>query len=369
MYRVLVFGLNENPGGVESFLFNYFQHVNKEKIQFDFLCNTLDKVAFEDECCLMGARFFHISSRSKDFFAYKQALEDVFKKSAQEFDAIWVNVCSAANIDYLKIAKKFGIKRRIIHSHNSKNMDSWLRGLLHKWNRKKLEVYATDYWACSKEAASWFYDQKLTEKCIIIKNAIDTKHFRFDEDKRIALRKRLGFEKRFIIGNIGRLHFQKNQSFMLDIMKNVVRSLPDAVMILVGQGEDEKELKEKAEKLGLKNHVVFAGVQNDICRWLSAFDLFLFPSVFEGLGIAALEAQANGVPVLASAGVIPEEVKINDNFVFYDLLSGADKWAGKILEMKATSKRVKFEDVAEKFAACDYDIVSEALKLEDKFLS
>lgn len=155
MFRILVFGMTENPGGVESFLMNYFRHIDKSKIQFDFLCNSHEFIAYEEEIRSSGSRIFHITARSKHWKKYSKELKKVFAGHASEWDAIWVNVCSLANIDYLKMAKKYGITKRIIHSHNSQNMDSWLRGILHKWNRLCLAGYATDFWACSENAARW----------------------------------------------------------------------------------------------------------------------------------------------------------------------------------------------------------------------
>lgn len=137
MKRILVFGMTENPGGVESFLMNYYRHIDRSRIQFDFLANSHESVAYEQEIISMGARVFHITARSENLKVYKKELKRLFVEHSAEWQAIWVNVCSLANIDYLKIAKQFGIKKRIIHSHNSQNMDSKLRGILHNINKEK----------------------------------------------------------------------------------------------------------------------------------------------------------------------------------------------------------------------------------------
>ena len=131
MIRILVFGMTENPGGVESFLMNYYRHIDKNKIQFDFLCNSYNKVAYEDELISLGGRVYHITSRSKNYIKFTKELKELFDTHSSEWDGIWVNVCSLANIDYLKYAKKYGIKKRIMHSHNSHHMDGRLSGLLH----------------------------------------------------------------------------------------------------------------------------------------------------------------------------------------------------------------------------------------------
>ncbi len=137
MYKILVFGMTENPGGVESVIMNYYHYMDKNTFHFDFLCNSYNKIAFEEEIISNGSQTFHFPARSKNYKKYKKELKNFFENNASKYDAIWVNVCSLANIDYLKMAKKYGIKRRIIHSHNSQNMDSRLRGILHKYNKKR----------------------------------------------------------------------------------------------------------------------------------------------------------------------------------------------------------------------------------------
>ncbi len=367
MYKVLVFGMTENPGGVESFLLNYYRRIDREKIQFDFLCNSYDPVAYEDELLALGGHTFHFPARSKSPKEYRSKLEDFFRKHAKEYQAIWVNVCSLANIDYLKMAKKYGIPKRIIHSHNSQNMDSKLRGMLHKWNKRHIQEYATDFWACGQQAAEWFYSGELMKKVIIIHNAIDVERMAYDEAKRNEFRKQINCNNEFVIGNVGRLHFQKNQSFLLDVFRKVVDLEPTAQLVLIGQGEDEQMLKEKTAALKLEENVHFTGVQYDIPGWLSAMDLFLFPSVFEGLSVAGLEAQANGVPMLASAKVIDPDTKVNENFEFYPLEEGPEKWAAKIMEMKQM-KRLPKETVKENFVSRGYDISVEVQKLEKLFI-
>ena len=363
MKRILVFGMTENPGGVESFLVNYYRNIDRYKIQFDFLCNSHNPVAYEDELISLGARTYHITARSKNPGLYKKELEDVFKLHTSEWSAIWVNVSSLANIDYLKMAKKYGIQKRIIHSHNSRNMDSKLRGILHEWNKSSLQKWATDFWACSEDAARWFYKGELLPKAVIIHNAIDVSRIAYDEIKRNAIRSRLHVdENTYVIGNVGRLHFQKNQAFAIDVFKEYLKMNPDSRLIFIGQGEDEEMLKSKAADIPDK--VVFTGVQSDIQGWLSAFDLFLFPSLFEGLSISAMEAQGNGVPVLASEAVIPREVNIAPNFIFFSLGQSAAEWAKMITEIKSGYKRCGEHEIRGAFIKKGFDISTEAKRLE-----
>lgn len=374
MKRVLVFGMTENPGGVESFLMNYYRHIDRSRLQFDFLCNTFHPVAYEEELESLGGRVYHIPARSEQRSDYYRALDIFFAENAGKYTAIWVNVCSLANIDYLKWAKKYGIRRRIIHSHNSRNMDSFLRGCLHRWNRGQVGKYATDFWACSEAAADWFYSGKLRQRLLLVPNAIDVEAYACDLEKRRRIRESLGWEDKQILGNIGRLHFQKNQTFLLEVFAKLVKKQPDARLVLVGEGEDEQKLRQLAREHGIEQLIFWAGLQKDIGAWLSSLDLFVFPSLFEGASVVALEAQANGVPCLVSGGVLPDEVCMNENFYPLSLEAGADAWAERALEIlesgeAGTAPRLPKETVQADFQSCGYDIRTEAGKLEELFLA
>lgn len=362
MKKILVFGITDNPGGVESVIMSYYRHIDRNEIQFDFLCNT-EIVAHEEEIKSLGGKIYRVCARSKSRKQYKEDMNAFFSQHSKEYCAIWVNVCSLANIDYLKYAKKYGISRRIIHSHNSQNMDTSLRGLLHKLNKNKIDKYATDFWACSRDAAHWFYKDEIAKNAVIIHNAIDWKKMAFDQEKRYQIRKQYDLEDSFVIGNVGRLHFQKNQEFIIDIFDELHKEDDKYKLILVGQGEDEKKLKEKVLQLGLNDFVLFTGVQSDIQAWLSAFDFFLFPSKFEGLSIAGLEAQANGVPILCSAIVNPLELKVNSNFEFMSLEKGKLEWAKEIKKL-ASKGRILSHDIASNFIKSGYDIETESSRFE-----
>ena len=381
MYNVLVFGMTENPGGVESFLMNYYRRIDLNLFHFDFLCNSYDPVAFEDEIHAMGGRTVHFTSRRRNPVRFRRELESFFAKHAAEYQAIWVNVNSLANIDYLKMAQKYGIPKRIIHSHNAQNMDTKLRGMLHEANRGSLGRYATDFWACSEYAAKWFYAGKgvkgeLRHPAVVIRNAIDVEKIRDGVARREEFRRQAGgdadWTDKYIIICIGRLHFQKNQKFAIDIMADLIPEMPDARLVLIGQGEDEDMLRAHVREKGLENEVYFAGVVTDIPGWLGAADFFLFPSVFEGLGIAGLEAQAAGLPVLASADVIPRDIAVTDLLRFYPLEKEAAEWANEIIQMRnsmdarpVSADDPAFELIQDDFTQKGYNSAVEVQRLEN----
>lgn len=364
--KILVFGMTENPGGVESVIMNIYRHIDRSKFQLDFLCNT-KTVAHSDEIERLGGKIYRIPMRSESFFQYRKALNGFFQEHGKEYDAIWVNVCSLANVDYLKAARKAGISRRIIHSHNSENMDSRLRGILHQRNKKKIADLATDYWACSMDAARWFYPGQLIKNPAfsLVTNGIDPLPFKPDPAIRQRVRQELQAGNKKIYGNVGRLHFQKNQSFLLDIYSEIAKEQPESELWLVGQGEDLDTLKDKTRQLKLEDKVRFLGVRSDVPELLQAMDVFLFPSVFEGLGLALVEAQAAGLPCYASRNVIPAEAKVTDLVEFLPLDWSAKQWADRIVACSISrTDNPGYEQVVRS----EFNMNSQIEKIESLFL-
>lgn len=366
MYNVLVAGMTDNYGGVERFLFNYCTNISSKEVHFDFITSTKQKMAYENELKKIGSNVFHISNRRKNFINYYKESHKFFKESQGKYDAFWYNACTLSNINYLVYSKKYGINKRIIHSHSSANMGDALTYFLHYCNRIKITKYANEYWACSKQAAMWFYGKE--ENVAIIPNAIDVARFSFDEMKRKIIRDKFEWNGKAVIGHIGRLSFEKNQSFLLKTFKRIHSISKETVVVFVGQGNDECKLKEEAEKLGIKEYTFFVGAQEDVQAWLSAFDLFVLPSVFEGLSIVAMEAQANGIPILASENVIPYEAKICNNFHFYSLINSPERWAEKALHILNTEQRIHISEISNRFAEKGYDIKIASKIVQDLLL-
>ncbi len=328
--KILVFGMTNNPGGVESVIMGYYREINGHDITFDFLTNE-PKIVSEDEILNRGSSIYKITARSKSRTKYYHELKMFFARHAKEYDAIWVNVCSLANIDYLIMAKKYGIPRRIIHCHNSQNGDSKLRNILHCLNRMRIGHYATDFWTCSKDANRWFYGHPAKHKHItVINNAIDPNKYKFSEKIRKDYRKKLGLDGKFVVGHLGRFHFQKNQLFLLDIFKELSGKKPNSILVLIGDGNDRDKIENKIKDLGLSDKVMLLGRRDDVSQLLCAFDVFVFPSLFEGLCVVLLEAQASNLPVVAS-DTIPSNTKIGKYFTFISLQSGPAKWSDAIL--------------------------------------
>lgn len=366
MKKVLIVGMTQNPGGIENVIMNYYRNIDKSKIQFDFLCNT-EKVAYQDEILSLGGKVVNVASRSKSFFTYKKEIKKLFKDKANTYSAIWVNFCNLTNLDYLKLAKKYGIKCRIIHSHNSKNMYSKKLEIIHKINKIFLNKYATDFWSCSEDATNWFYNKKILKqnKILIINNAINLEQFKYNEKVENEYRKKLGLENKFIIGHVGRFQYQKNHEFLIEIFNEIYKKNKNVHLLLIGQGEQEPKIKEKVKRLNIEEAVTFLGVRNDIAELMKTMNLFLFPSRFEGLGLVLIEAQAVGLPIVASKDVIPQSVKMTENFYFKSLSENAESWAKTVLEN--IDKEKQSEINISQLQNHNYDIKLEAKKVERFF--
>lgn len=330
MEKILVFGMTENPGGVESVIMNYYRYLDKSKIQFDFLSNSKN-IAYEEEIESLGGKVFKITARKDDFRKFRYELDCFMKNNARFYSAIWVNICSLVNIDYLIYAKKYGIAKRIIHCHNSDNDAGKLKRIVHEWNKKRIGKYATHFWSCSDSASQWFFNKIIinSKNYKVIPNAIEVERFLKNDEVRANIRKKYDLENKIVIGHVGRFHFQKNHKFLIEVFNELLKKNDKYQLLLVGQGNEEATIKSMVAKYGIENNVTFCGVRDDVETFYQAMDCFVLPSIFEGLGIVALEAQACSLPCLLSDEV-PKVVKVNDNVFFYSLNNTAHDWACEI---------------------------------------
>lgn len=362
MKKVLVFGMTDNPGGIESVIMNYYRKIDRKKIQFDFLSNS-PHIAYEDEIKSLGGKIYLITARKKSYFKFKQELKTFMLQHAAEYEAIWVNVCMLSNIDYLISAKKYGIPKRIIHCHNSSNDGGKLKYYIHQYNKKRLSKYATHFWSCSEDASPWFFDNKVIQSpnYKVIVNAIDVNKYIRDERIRKQYRKELGVQEKIVIGHVGRFHFQKNHQLLIEIFKCLARRSEKYHLLLVGQGENEQEIKDIVEKENLNQRVMFLGARNDVDKIYQAMDLFILPSQFEGLGIVALEAQAAMLPCVLSDSV-PQIVKVNDNVKFVSLNDTPEHWADIVEIMLKESQSIN------KIITSEYNIDMQVINFEKELV-
>lgn len=318
--NVLIVGMTANAGGIEALMRSIVPSCDPTVVHFDFLSNE-PSIAFESEFKALGCKSYHITVRRKSRSKFYRELRNFFEKHAAEYDVIWENQNSAANIDYLVYAKRYGIPKRIIHCHNAKNGEGIIRGALHALNRPALPSIATDFWTVSDESSAWFFGKgyKKLPGYRVFSNAIDVDSPRFDEAARKECRKRFGIsENSVVVLNVGRLVPQKNQSVVLACTAELVGRGEDVATLIAGEGELRGELEEQAKDLGIQDRAELLGMVDNVSALYSASDVLLMPSLFEGLSIALLEAQANGIPIVTSS-VIVERALVNTNIALVDV--------------------------------------------------
>lgn len=359
--KILQVGLSYNPGGVESFVMNYYREVVQYGVQFDFIC-MYKSLAYEEEIKLLGGTVFYISNVKKHPIRFRKELAEILKNG--NYNAIHVNMLSAANIVPLVIGKKAGIKKVIAHSHNSSS-PGILRNLLHCLNKSQIPRYATDFFACSHVAGQWLFSDKIMEKerFHVIHNALHLEKFLFQEKERNELRKALELENKFVIGHVGRFEEQKNHEFLIEIFREIARERKDAVLLLVGDGELKDRIVNKVKEYHIESQVRFLGIRKDIPQLWKAMDMFVFPSLFEGLPLVALEAQASGV-YSVMADTISREVQIVDRVEFLSLEQGAEKWKNCVLKHAGYDRSEADNDkIVTQFKRAGYDIADAGKKL------
>lgn len=367
--RVLQIVGRMDRGGIENFVMNIYRNIDREKVQFDFLCHYGKEAAFNDEIRSMGGKIYEmpaIRSENKVFywkaFEYISALNAFFQEH-REFKIIHGQMTNTASI-YMPIAKKYDVTTRIAHSHNSHGKIGML-GVVTNILKKNMFKHATDYFACSEAAAKYAFPEHIVNagKVKIIPNAIDIQRFRFDEKKRQEMRSKLGVDDKLVIGCVGRFRTEKNQGFLLGVLKDALKIAPSSVLLFVGDGPLEDAVKQKAEEMGFANKCIFMGMQPNVPEIMQAIDVLAMPSMFEGLPLTGIEAQANGLSIVASTG-IPREMNVLGLVDFLDLSMSTEKWAEVLVKKALEPKKDTYDDIKK----AGYDIHTTAEWLQDFYL-
>ncbi len=316
-----------NAAGVEAVVNNYYRHIDRDKYQFDFIIDSDGTGSPRTELIELGARYFTVPPY-QHLFRYFVALRKLFVENRYLIVHSSMNSLSVIS---LFAAWSAGVPVRINHSHNTAAAGEFGRNLLKNILRPFSRVFATHCVACSRCAGEWLFGKRHFQRgeVTILRNAIDTKLFRFDPIIRDTIRKRYGLEDCFVIGHVGRYCYQKNQEYLLELISRLRKTQPDIRLLLIGTGTTGEKLKKKAEQCGVDQAVLFLGARDDVSDLYQAMDLFLFPSRYEGLGLAAVEAQCTGLPVIASTAV-PEESKVTDRIRYLPLKDGVSSWLEEI---------------------------------------
>ena len=353
LIRILHVVASMNRGGIETFLMNLYRNIDREIIQFDFLVHTEEEGDYDSEIREYGGNIYSVSSRSAGLLKNRKELDSFFQKH-KEFNIIHQHVSSLSYIEPLKIANKHGVKIRIIHSHNSQQTGSIIHQVLHRINKRSIKTIATDYFSCSKLAAQWMYPNRLINdnKIRLFNNGIEQEQFKYNSEIRQKIRRELNLDDNFVVGHIGRFHPQKNHEFLIDVFYSILKLKNKSKLLLVGDGFLRNSIQNKVRALGLEDKVIFTGVRSDISELLQAMDIFLLPSLYEGLPVVLVEAQASGLKCYTAAEVVTDEVNITGLVQHISLNEPSDFWAETIIN-NYSSERI---NTSERIKTAGYDI-------------
>jgi glycosyltransferase involved in cell wall biosynthesis len=316
-------------GGVEATIMNHYRHIDRARVQFDFVVDSDSTLVPKEEIEKLGGQVFQVPPYRK-LPAYLAACETIF--SDEKPDIVHANI-NALSVFPLAAARKIGVPVRIAHSHSTSSPHEYAKTVMKNVLRPFSKMNATHLVACSNDSARWLFGAKAFNagEVRIIKNAIDLDKFRFDEQIRKRMRKSLNItDDQFVIGQIGRLCFQKNQLFALDVMSTFVEHYPDALLLIVGTGELQQEIETKIHEKHLTGNIRLLGHRSDADALYQTFDALIFPSNYEGLPLTAIEAQASSLPIVMSRNVTDEVSIIHDLIVSTDLAEGADSWSKEL---------------------------------------
>lgn len=359
MIKVLQVVTHMNRGGLESMLMNNYRHMDRSRIQFDFLTHRPYDGDYGAEIRQLGGVIYHLPVLNPFGSGYRRELTRFFEEHP-EYRIVHVHQDCLSGV-ILKEARACGVPVRIAHSHNA-NQDKNLKYPIKLWYKRQIPRYATDLFACGKNAGDWMFGGAPYR---ILNNAIDAAAYRVNPEKRVQIRQRLHLTNELAMGHVGRFSPQKNHPFLLEIFAALLKKEPGAVLLLVGGGDDMPKIREKARNLGILDRVRFLGVRDDVADLMQAMDVFVFPSLYEGLPVTMVEAQASSLPCLISDRVPPECIITEGLVEALPLSAGPEAWADKILAKKNTARTDRYTEIS----ARGFDITENAKRLQNYYLS
>lgn len=349
-------------------LMNYYRHIDRSKVQFDFLLHYPGRGAYEDEIEAMGGNIYKVGRiRFKQIARYLREVGQLLD-THKEYRIIHSHV-DTLNTFPLMAAKKAGIPVRVAHSHCADFFEKGSQRIFKRFSRAMLNWQCTDFFACSEQAGKFLFGEKVAAagKVIIMKNAIDTEKFKFNAWAGKKIRQEFGLGEKFIVGHVGNyFHLVKNQNFLVDIFNEVQKKEPESALIFIGDGPRRKDTEERVRELGISDKVIFAGTRSDVNEFMSAMDIYVMPSLSEGMPVTAIEAQATDLPIIA-ADCVPSEAVITNQLSYMSLEESAIAWAEKVLSYRRgiSARGWKHNEIVDQF----YGIKENARWLQDFYLS
>lgn len=359
MIRVLHSVSNMDRGGIETMLMNFYRNVDREKVQFDFLCNKPNPGDYDDEIKSLGGRIF-VSPGFKSYSKYNAYMTELFKKYP-EYKIIHTH--NGALMFYaLNSARSNNIPVRIAHAHATA-VPFCKTVLLKKMILPHIKYVATDYWGCGNDAGKFYFGEKRWNNSNeLIHNAINVGNFTYNEEIRNKIRDEYGLKDKFVVGHVGRLSVEKNQKLLIDVFAALHKMNPETHLVMIGTGYLEDPLKQQVKELGIEDAVTFTGMRTNVNEWYSVFDVFVMTSPKEGLPVVAVEAQAADLPCVLT-DTITKEVDITGNVSYVGLNDEPEKWAKAILDAKKNTRENRIEDLQK----AGYDIKLEAKRIQDLY--
>ena len=334
MNKVLIIIGSLKMGGAEKIMVDLAEYIDKNEFEIYFLVYNQKIEIFEERVKKFGGHVIHIKRPKPFYLSYYKELKDISQKYGT-FDIL--HTCTLLNngINIL-FFKMLGCKKRISHSHstNSGREETFLTKIYEMLMRKVIQCCATDFVACGKAAGEYLYGKTFfKEKGVIIPNGIDFKKFMFQPEIRTSLQKEWQLKEKFVIGNIARLDKLKNQVMLVDILFEIVKEYANTVLVIIGDGPKREAICRRAEELGVKEHLLMLGERKDVSQLINMLDVFVMPSEYEGMPLSLIEAQVNGLPVVASDKISPE-IKMSEAFQFIELHGKLSRWTEAVLQYR-----------------------------------
>lgn len=359
MNRILQCVNDMHRAGLETMLMNYYRNIDRERLQFDFLTHRPYRSDYDDEIESMGGRIYYAPRLfPQNYPAYFRWMMHFFKEHP-EYQIMHSHIDAMSYLPLLA-GKKSNIPIRIAHSHST-SIDRDFKYILKQYFRRRIKSVATEFLSCGEEAGRFLYGG---EAYTVIPNAVDASKFYFDSNIRNKKRAELGIRDEFVVGHIGRICYPKNHRFLVDIFKEVRRMDQNAILLIVGVGEKEEEIRQYVSEQNLNGNVRFLGNRSDVSELYQAMDAFVLPSLYEGVPLVGIEAQFADLPCFFSDQV-SAEVKFSRNVHFISLDTSAEHWAEKIVACKRSGRSKYRNDIVNS----PYDIKVAYKILENYYLS
>lgn len=358
--RVLQIVGSMHRGGIETMLMNFYRHLDKEKIQFDFLVHGNEKGYYEDEIVQMGGKIYHVRKKTDDFLGNLKDMHNVIFEN--KYKIVHVHQ-DAMSMFALKEAKRAGASIRIAHAHSTSMPPSRLGRLIYPYAIRRMIRYSTVKLACSQASARYLFNGNISDT-IYVRNGIDTRKFAFSKENRQKIREKYHIKDEFVVGQIANFQYPKNHGFSLDVFSEIIKKNSNSVLLLCGGGPLLPLYEHRVAELNLQKNVLFLGNVDNVNEILSGLDALILPSFYEGFPVALVEAQCAGLPCYVS-DVVTKETEITNAIQYLSIKQAPKTWADEIMNVDPSMRK----DGSEAVKKAGFDIADVSINLENLYLS